>query len=172
MQNARHATHDSVPPLIDEHCHTLVLGSMLSPKSVEASFYYAHPQNRFWRVLAAVFNENYSTDTAERSKLALDHGIALWDVIYSCDIIGAADSTITNVEFNDIVDLLACYPSIKRIYTTGGAAFKLLKKYAKTVDNSIVRNAQALPSTSPLNCATSLDALISKYSVLANIPQD
>ena len=89
MATIRKARHDEVPPLINENCDTLVLGSMLSPKSAEKKFYYAHPQNRFWRVMSAVFDEPMPKDFDECAKLALDNGIALWDVISSCDIIGA-----------------------------------------------------------------------------------
>ena len=164
--NLRHARHDNVPPLIDENCTVLMLGSMLSPKSAQAAFYYAHPQNRFWRVLAALFGEQYPADKAAQAKLALSHHIALWDVIYSCDIIGAADSTITNVVYNDIDGLLNKYPNITRVFTTGGKAHELLMRYNKNVKNPIISAAVRLPSTSPLNCAIKSDKLIAAYSVI------
>ena len=164
--NLRHARHDNVPPLIDENCTVLMLGSMLSPKSAQAAFYYAHPQNRFWRVLAALFGEQYPTDKAAQAKLALAHHIALWDVIYSCDIVGAADSTITNVVYNDIDGLLKRYPNITRVFTTGGKAHELLMRYNKNVKNPIISSAVRLPSTSPLNCAIKPDKLIAAYSVI------
>lgn len=162
----RKATHYEVPPLIDENCDKLVLGSMLSPKSAEARFYYAHPQNRFWTVLARVFGAEPSTDTERRKDLALSNGIALWDVAASCDISGAADNTIKNVKYNDIVGLIAEYPKLTRIFTTGGKAHELLMRYNKTAENEIIAHAVRLPSTSPLNCGTSLDKLIAAYSVL------
>ncbi len=160
MDNIRHAKHDIVAPLIDENSRILVLGSMLSPKSAERRFYYAHPQNRFWRVLAALF------DSDGRARLALSHGVALWDVIESCDIVGASDSTIKNVEFNDIDTLLTRYPNVKKIYTTGGTANKLLMKYNKVVNNPVIAAAVSLPSTSPQNCKTSLQELIAAYSII------
>lgn len=164
--NLRHARHDNVPPLIDENCTVLVLGSMLSPKSAQAAFYYAHPQNRFWRVLAALFGEQYSTENETRAQLALSHHIALWDVISSCDIIGATDSTITNVVYNDIDGLLKRYPHITRTFTTGGKAHELLMRYNKEIKNPIISSAVRLPSTSPLNCATKMEDLIAAYSVI------
>lgn len=166
MSELRHATHGEVPPLINGDCSVLLLGSMLSPKSAEEKFYYAHPQNRFWRVVAGVFDRPLPQDNDGRAKLALSCGIALWDVILSCDIVGAADSTITNVVYNDIAGLLERYKNIKRVYATGGKAFELLKKYAETVNNDIISSATRLPSTSPLNCGTSLSALIEAYSVI------
>lgn len=169
MSLLRKASHLAVPPLINENCHTLLLGSMLSPKSAEAEFYYAHPQNRFWRVMFALYDTPYSCDAVDRSKLALDNGIALWDVLESCDIAGAADSSIQNARYNDIAGLLSRYGGITRIFTTGGAAHKYLKRYNKTVNNPVIANAVALPSTSPLNCKTSLDELIKAYSVITNI---
>ncbi len=162
----RKALHDEVAPLIDDGCTTLVLGSMLSPKSAEAKFYYAHPQNRFWRVLAAVFDAPVPNDFAACAKLALSNKIALWDVLSSCDIVGAADSTIKNFEYNGIVGLLARYPKIERIFTTGSKAHELLEKYNKTQNDGMIAAAVRLPSTSPLNCAVSLEQLIHAYSVL------
>ena len=166
MSELRHATHAEVPPLIDDKCTVLLRGSMLSPKSAQERFYYAHPQNRFWRVLSGVFNRPLPSTNDERAELALSCGVALWDVIYSCDIVGAADSTIKNVVYNDINGLLATHKNITRVFTTGGKAFELLKKYAKTVDNDIISSAKKLPSTSPLNCGTSLSALIDAYSII------
>lgn len=164
----RKARHDNVAPLINDSCSTLILGTMLSPKSAELGFYYAHPQNRFWRVLAAVFECEPCDDTNARSELALSHGIALWDVIAACDIVGASDNTIKNVEYNDIAGLLENYPRIKRIFTTGKKAYELLEKYNRSKNNPIISEAIGLPSTSPLNCATNLDALVAAYSVIAS----
>lgn len=169
MPSVRKATHFDVPPLINENCRVLLLGSMLSPKSAEAGFYYAHPQNRFWRVMFALFDAPFSEDKDTRARLALDNGIALWDVLQSCDIEGAADSTIKNAVYNDIAGLLARYPAVTRVYTTGGAAQKYLMRYNKTANDRVVAAAVALPSTSPLNCKASLDALIKAYSVIKNI---
>lgn len=166
MKNLRHARHDNVPPLIDKDCRVLLLGSMLSPKSAEAAFYYAHPQNRFWRVLAEVFDCPPAEDRESRARLALSHKIALWDVISECTIEGAADDTITDVVYNDVAGLLARYPNIRKIYTTGGKAHELLKRYAKTVSSPLVSEAERLPSTSPLNCAIKLPALATAYSVI------
>ncbi len=164
----RHARHDTVPPLINENSRVLLLGSILSPKSAEARFYYAHPQNRFWRVMSSLFDEPMPSSTQERADLALSHGVALWDVISECDIIGASDSSITNVVYNDISGLLSKYPSIKRVFATGTKAFDLLVKYNVSAQDHILSNACRLPSTSPLNCRTSLDELIAAYSVIKN----
>lgn len=162
----RKASHASVPPLIDGNSRALVLGSMLSPKSAQARFYYAHPQNRFWRVLAAVFGKPVPSSVDEQSELALESGIALWDVIAECDIVGANDNTIANVVYNDIAGLLDAHSNITRVFTTGGKAFELLGKYNKLHTHPIIAEATALPSTSPRNCKISLDELITAYSAL------
>lgn len=164
--NIRHATHDTVPPLIDQNSTVLILGSMLSPKSAQAAFYYAHPQNRFWRVLFSLFGEQFSTDKEARTMLALSHRIALWDVINSCNIVGASDNTITDVVYNDISGLLTDYHAIERIFTTGGKAHELLMRYNRDINNPIISAAVRLPSTSPQNCKISLDTLITAYSVI------
>lgn len=165
-KNVRQARHDEVPPLINADSETLILGSMLSPKSAQARFYYAHPQNRFWRVIAQVFDAELPASFEECAKLALSNKLALWDVISSCDIVGAADSTITAVEYNDIAGLLDRYSRLTRIFTTGGKAHELLMKYNKEHKRPVIAATTRLPSTSPLNCATSLDALVAAYSVL------
>ena len=166
MAMIRKARHDEVPPLINENCDTLVLGSMLSPKSAEKKFYYAHPQNRFWRVMSAVFDEPMPKDFDECAKLALDNGIALWDVISSCDIIGARDDTIKNVTYCDIDGLLKKYRNITRIYATGGKAFELLQKYNAGIHNPMISDAVRLPSTSTQNRNSTLQMLIDAYSVI------
>lgn len=165
-QTVRKARHDEVPPLIDDNCHTLVLGSMLSPKSAEKRFYYAHPQNRFWRVMAAVFDAPMPTDFEQCGRLALDNGIALWDVISSCDIIGARDETIKNVTYCDIDGLLKKYGKITRVFATGGKAFELLTKYNLDAKNEIIADAVRLPSTSTQNRNCTLYMLIEAYGVL------
>ncbi len=166
MPTFRHATHYAVPPLVDGNSRTLVLGSMLSPKSVEAAFYYAHPQNRFWRILAAVFDSPIPTTTEDKKILALDNGIALWDVIESCDILGASDSSIKNAVCNDIENLLLQFPNITRIFTTGKKAAELLRRYNASHGNKIIADAVCLPSPSPLNCAVKFDELVKAYSAL------
>lgn len=164
--NIRHAKHDNVPPIIDGNSTTLILGSMLSPKSAQAAFYYAHPQNRFWRVLSAVCGYDCPTDNQGKTALALSHQIALWDVIASCDIVGASDSTIANVVYNDINGLLSIYPNITRIFTTGRKAHELLMRYNQTINNPIISATIRLPSTSPQNCKVKLSELINSYSVI------
>ncbi len=164
--NIRHAEHGDVPPLIDENCHTLVLGSMLSPRSAAERFYYAHPQNRFWRVISAVFGEDLPSSNEAKSALALSNCVALWDVLSSCDIVGASDGTIKNVRYNDIAGLIALYPRITRVFTTGKKAFELLQKYNETAKVEIISKAECLPSTSPQNFRMTADALVKAYSVI------
>lgn len=166
ISGIRKASHADVPPLIDSNSRALVLGSMLSPKSAQARFYYAHPQNRFWRMLSAVFGKPFPQSMKEQSALAQSSGIALWDVIAECDIVGANDNTIANVVYNDIASLLDAHPNITCVFTTGGKAFELLGKYNKLHDHPIIAKATALPSTSPRNCKTSLEELVTAYSVL------
>lgn len=147
-------------PVFDEHSRVLVLGTMPSPKSREQGFYYGHPQNRFWPVLAAVFGEDTPQTPASRRDFALRHGVALWDVLSECEIEGAADSSIKNPVPNDIEGLLGKAP-IAAVFTTGAAAARLYKKF---VEPKTGRAAVALPSPSPANARWSLDALAAKYA--------
>ena len=149
-------------PVWDEHSRVLILGTMPSPKSREAGFYYGHPRNRFWPVLAAVFGEEIPMGTADRSAFCLRHHIALWDVLASCRIQGASDSSIRQAVANPIGELLKKVP-IEAVFTTGQKAFSLYQKLCLP-ETGIP--AVCLPSTSPANCAMSLEQLIKAYQVI------
>ena len=144
----------------------LILGSFPSVKSRETGFYYGHPQNRFWKVLSAVLRVNTPVTTKEKTNMLLSHGIALWDVIASCDITGSSDSSIANVTANDLEPLILA-SNISVIYCNGHKAFTLYEKYIKPALSKkkiINPNAIELPSTSPANAAWSLDALINSWN--------
>jgi len=136
-------------PVYDCRSRLLILGTMPSPQSVRHGFYYSHPQNRFWPLLAHLLQEPLPVTPKEKAALVLRHGIALWDVLASCEIRGASDSSIRNPVPNEFAPLLATAP-IERIYTTGKAAYTLFQKYVAPV---IGREAVYLPSTSPANQA-------------------
>ena len=159
----QHITHE-FPPLYDADSKTLILGSIPSPKSLEQAFYYGHPQNRFWKVLAAVLNEPVPQTIEEKKLLALSHRIALWDALEECDILGASDSSIKNPVATDIPGLLAVTKT-DRIFTTGATAFKyyMLLNYPRTGIPAV-----RLPSTSPANCACSFDKLVEAYRIIAD----
>lgn len=95
-----------IPPVFDRHSNILILGSFPSVKSREAQFFYGHPQNRFWKVTSAVFEAPEPHTTEEKRAFLLSHGIAVWDVIASCDIEGSSDSSIKNVAPNDLAQIL------------------------------------------------------------------
>lgn len=141
----------------------LILGSFPSVKSRQTEFYYSHPQNRFWKVLAAIYSCPVP-DTIERKKnLILSHNLALFDVIASCDISGSADSKITNVVPNDLSPILSG-SKITKIYVNGKTAEKYYNKYLRT---STDIECVTLPSTSPANAACSLEKLIESWKIIA-----
>ena len=150
-------------PIVDASCDTLILGTMPSPKSREAAFYYANPQNRFWRVMAAVLGESLPDSNADRAEMLLRRGIALWDVLRSCEIDGASDASIKDPVPNDIAGLVAKYPNIKRVFTTGGTAYRL---YQKLVFPQTGIAAIPLPSPSAANARMRTDDLIKAYEVI------
>ena len=152
----------TIPPLYDSHSRVLLLGSIPSPKSREAGFYYAHPQNRFWRVLAAVLGEPVPQSIEEKRVMCLKHHVALWDTIARCDIAGASDLSIRNAEPNDIGKLVR-ESEITRIFATGGKSAEL---YRKLIEPQLHIPITQLPSTSPANAAWSLDRLIEAYRVI------
>ncbi len=146
-------------PVFDDRSRVLILGTMPSPKSRETGFYYNHPQNRFWKVIAALFDEPLPATNGEKRALALRHGIALWDVLASCAIQGAADSTITDCSPNDLSRITDAAP-IEAIFCTGAKSFDLFNRFcAPTCSIPAVR----LPSTSPANARVTLADLVEAY---------
>lgn len=148
------------PPLYDEHSRVLILGTMPSPRSRELGFYYMHPQNRFWKMLAAVLSEPFPSTVSERRALCLEHNIALWDVLASCEIDGASDSSIKNAVPNDIPALLGKCP-ITTVFTTGKKAHGLLGRFFSEIDDI------CLPSTSPANRTISEEEMLEEYRAIA-----
>lgn len=155
--------YHTIPPVYDGNSRILLLGTMPSPKSREAGFYYGHPQNRMWKVLGRVFQEETPMGTDARRAFLLRHHIAMWDVLAACTIRGAEDSSIADAVPNDIRPILAGAP-VEAIYTTGRKAFSLYRKYLQPVTR---QEAVCLPSTSPANCRwETVDTLVAAYSVL------
>lgn len=154
MGEYRHVSHTFLP-VYDETSEILILGSFPSVKSREQGFYYGHPQNRFWKVLAALCDCEVPESIEEKKKMLLANHIAIWDVIDSCDIIGSSDSSIKNVIPADIPWLLQ-QTRITRIFANGKTAGSLYQRFA---EQSTGRKALVLPSTSPANAAYSLERL-------------
>lgn len=176
-----------IPPIWNAQSKVLLLGTMPSPASRNAGFFYMHPQNRFWRVLPAVFGEtlNYTNDgkvindinsisnsknmeaaITERQEFLLRHNIALWDVLASCNIQGAADSSIKNATPNDFTSLFE-NSKITRVFCTGKTAFNLWQKLcAPEYEARFYLKSACLPSTSPANASWRLEQLIEAYKVI------
>ena len=151
-----------IPPVYDENSRVLVLGSFPSVKSREQGFFYGHPSNRFWRVLSALAGKEVPSTIDQKHTLLLSMGIAVWDVIQSCDITGSSDSSIKNVIPNDLTDLLN-RSKIIRIFVNGKTAKKYYDKYLLP---KVGIQAVCLPSTSPANAICSLDKLISEWKII------
>lgn len=149
-------------PIFDKNSEILVLGSFPSVKSRENNFYYAHPQNRFWRVVASVYSCPVPKTVEEKKNMLLSNKIAVWDVIRTCEITGSADSTIKSVIPNDLSEILSV-ADIKKIYANGKTAQNLYNKYIKK--NTGV-DIISLPSTSPANAAYSLEKLIKEWKII------
>ena len=156
--NYQHVTHE-FGPVCDAHSEVIILGSFPSVKSREQRFYYGHPQNRFWKVIAALTKEAVPGTVEEKKALLLSHHIALWDVIAACDIIGSSDSSIRNVAVNDIREITKHAP-VRAIYLNGNKAYQLFAKY---MSEQTRLPAVKLPSSSPANAACSLECLIAAW---------
>lgn len=159
MAETVHIVHPFAP-VADENSRVLILGSFPSVISRRQSFYYANPQNRFWPVMEAVFQDACGMNKQERTEFCLRHHIALWDVIHSCTITGSSDSSIQDVIVNDIEGLCSG-TSITHIFTTGGKAASLYQKYV-----SCHHAMTLLPSTSGANARMKREDLIRIYQVI------
>lgn len=148
-----------IPPVYNELSRVLILGSFPSVKSRENRFFYGHPQNRFWKVLAGVYERAVPQTIEEKKVLLLECGIALWDVIASCEIEGSADSTIKHAVPNDVGQILEA-ADIERIFVNGKTAEKYYNRYLR---DHLGREAICLPSTSPANAAWNLERLIEQW---------
>ncbi len=144
-----------IPPTFDERSEILILGSFPSVKSREMGFYYGHPQNRFWRVMAALYGESVPMTVEERRAFLLRRRVAAWDVIASCTITGSSDSSIRDVVANDLRPILAG-SRVERIFVNGKTAEKMYRRYTEPI---LGIRAICLPSTSPANAAWSLEKL-------------
>ena len=162
-----HVTHN-FPPLFAPDSRALILGSIPSPKSREQAFFYGHPQNRFWPVLAAVFGEPAPQTIEDKRSLALRHHIAMWDTLAACDIRGASDTSIRNPVANDLPWLIA-QTQVRAVFCTGTTSYKYYKKLCQPQTGI---EAVCLPSTSPANAAWSKERLIQAYSVIAQAVAD
>ena len=152
--------YHNIPPVFDKHSEILILGSFPSVKSREVQFFYGHSQNRFWKVIATIYDCPVPFDIPSKKKLLLDNRIALWDVIGSCEINGSSDSSIRNAVPNDIAALVE-KTGISRIFANGATSYNMYNRFCR---DSVGIDAVKLPSTSPANAAYSLDRLVSEWT--------
>lgn len=155
----------TIAPVYDQYSKVLILGSFPSVKSREQQFFYGHKQNRFWRVVAQVFECAEPESIEQKREMLLTHHIAVWDVIESCEINGSSDASIRDVTPNDLSPILT-QADIRAIYTNGGKAQELYRKYIFPVNG---REAGLLPSTSPANAGYSLQRLVEAWKVIREI---
>ena len=155
-------TVHTIDPIYNSESRILILGSFPSVKSREIGFFYGHPQNRFWCVLAELFSEEKPETVDDKKTFLLRHRIALWDVIGSCEIKGSSDISIKNVIPNDISPILDA-SDIKAVFVNGKAAEKLYNKHIFSKTN---RPAILLPSTSPANAAWTKNMLLREWSLI------
>ena len=151
-----------IPPLFNEASKTLILGSFPSVKSREAMFFYGHPQNRFWRLMALLFEAEVPETVEEKTHLVLTHRLALWDTIHSCTITGSSDSSIRDVVPNDLSVILN-NSRVDRVFCNGAASYKLYQKY---IYPQTKLHAAQLPSTSPANAAWSMERLQKAWEII------
>ncbi|MEE0060681.1 MAG: DNA-deoxyinosine glycosylase [Acutalibacteraceae bacterium] len=151
-----------IKPVYNEESRFLILGSFPSVKSREEKFFYAHSQNRFWKVLSAVLEVPVPETIAEKKELLLSSKIALWDVVYQCEIVGSSDSSIKQVVPSNLQEIFDC-AHIEKIFLNGKTAEKYYNKYqCHLVD----KDAICLPSTSSANAMYTLERLVDKWKII------
>lgn len=151
-----------IQPMFNEDSRILILGTFPSVKSREGQFFYHHPQNRFWKVLAAVCQVDVPSSIEEKTQFLLKHNIAVWDVIQSCEISGSSDSSIKNVVPNDL-SIILDHSKVERIFANGNKSYELYIRYCLS---KVGRDIIKLPSTSPANASFSLERLIEAWKVI------
>ncbi len=149
-------------PLFRADSRILILGSFPSVKTREYGFFYGHPRNRFWPLLERIFDVELSIDIEERRAFLLQHHLALYDVIYQCDIIGSSDASIQNVVPSDLSPIFT-EADIKQVFCNGGTAYRYYQKYQ---EQNTGYQAIQLPSTSPANARSSMDHLYDQWKVI------
>ena len=154
----QHIVHP-IPPFYDGTSRILILGSFPSVKSRESGFFYGHPQNRFWKLLAEMFGEPVPRAVPEKADMLRRHHIAAWDSIHSCDIEGSSDSSITNVVPNDFSQIFGT-ADIRAVFTNGKKSHEIYTKYCLPQTG---RPAICLPSTSPANAAWNMERLLEAW---------
>ncbi len=152
----------SFEPVCDNKSRVLILGTYPSPLSRAAGFYYGHPQNRFWKLLAALTQSEVPKSIEEKKAMLLQNRIAIWDVCHSCEIDGAKDASIRAVVSNDIAAFLLQNPNITHVYCNGAKAYELCLKSAKEFPVPVTK----LPSTSPANAQFQMDRLMESWKVI------
>ncbi len=152
-------------PLYDSSSRILILGSLPSVRSRQQHFYYGHPQNRFWKMLAMLFDEPLPQSIEEKKQLVLRHNLALYDTIYSCDIIGSSDSSIRNVVPSDLSAIIS-QSRIELIICNGQTSGRCFRKYQ---EKQLGMSAVILPSTSPANAACSLEKLTEAWGCIRDV---
>lgn len=152
-------------PVWNATSRVLILGTMPSVQSRRSQFYYGHPRNRFWPLLARLFACPVPQTTGARRALILDHQLALWDVLQQCSIQGSADSSIRSPAANPIADLIACCP-VELVVANGQKAGTLYRQHVQTQTRLPVI---VLPSTSPANARFSLDDLAQAWQVILDV---
>ena len=157
--------HHPIPPVYNKASKVLILGSFPSVKSREGMFFYHHPQNRFWKVLAAVYGCPVPMEIPEKRAFLLEHGVALWDVIASCEIVGSSDASIRNAVPTDLLPILQVAP-IEQIFCNGTTSWNLYCRYQQPLTGI---PAVKLPSTSPANAAWSLERLVEAWQVIKGV---
>jgi len=159
------------PCSADRDAKVLILGSMPSRKSLAADQYYAHPQNAFWPIMAALFAFDADMAYEERLIFLRKHGVALWDVAHQCIRPGSMDHAIAieSVVANDFVSFFAGHPHICAIFFNGCKAQELYRRLVLPGLPGVLRHTtqHLLSSTSPANAGVTRSDKLKAWNIVA-----
>lgn len=157
---------NSFPSLSNPEATVLLLGTMPGVKSLEMNQYYGHPQNNFWRLVAAVFDEEIPTDYSQKKEMLLRNKIAVWDVLQACERPGSLDSAIVKEVPNDFTAFLDEHPNVRVIAFNGQKAAAFFKKHVRLNRGYTF---VTLPSTSPANAGKTFEHKLAEWNVIKNV---
>jgi TDG/mug DNA glycosylase family protein len=161
---------DGFPPIVSGKASVLILGTMPSEASLLKQQYYGHHRNAFWPIMSALFGSDPELCYQRRKEMLMKNGIAVWDVLQSCNRLGSLDSSIdlSTIRTNDFTGFFTEYKYIKKVFFNGRMAEKLYQKRILPTLNYCFSylEYQCLPSTSPAHASLKFEQKIEAWKVI------
>ncbi|OHC83958.1 MAG: DNA-deoxyinosine glycosylase [Sideroxydans sp. RIFOXYD2_FULL_59_7] len=158
---------NSFSPVADRNARILILGSMPGQRSLDAQQYYAHPHNVFWKIMGELIGAQPQLPYEQRLEMLKHAGIALWDVLQTCERKGSLDADIRQEQANDFATFFAMHPRISHVCFNGAKAEQSFRKFVLKEQALPDLKLQPLPSTSPAHAGMSYEEKLFAWRVIA-----